>query len=104
MIHFFAELIGRNIKIIVDQCRCTGLRLRIVEMRVRLYPRIQNCKIFAHDLPIAGKHFIAVPQGDGGDGVIKNTAANEVIIPVREEGFQRRLIMGGDPAHAESRK
>ena len=60
MIHFFAELIGRNVKIIVDQCRCTGLRLRIVEMRVRLYPRIQNCKIFAHDLPVAGKHFIAV--------------------------------------------
>ena len=42
VVHLLAELIGRHIKIIIDQCRGARLGLGVVEMLVGGHPHIQD--------------------------------------------------------------
>ena len=67
LVHFFAEFVGRNVQIIINQCRSAGFRLYIADVRFAADPIVQNLQILPDDLSAA---FLA-------DSQVPNTVVTE---------------------------
>ena len=85
-VHALAEVVGRDVEVVVHERSRTGLGLRVIEVLMRGDPRVEDGEILAHDGLVAAEHGVAVAQGDGRDGVVEHAAADEVIVAVGEEG------------------
>ena len=104
MVHTGAEIVGRDIKIVIDKRGCARLRLGIEEVLGGVDPIVKNGEVRAHDAGVARDELVLMAERYGGDSLIEHAAAYEVIVPVGAEGGKRGLVMRGDPAETQTGK
>ena len=98
LVHFFAEFVGRNVQIIINQCRSAGFRLYIADVRFAADPIVQNLQILPDDLSAAFQQLIAVLQRSCCQHFIEYTAAHKIIIPMRKAALYNAHIVCCNPA------
>jgi len=80
------------------QCGRPGSRFDITDMRLFPDPTVQYRKIFANPSQIAIENRASVLQSFRSHRLVKDSAADQTVIPMRKTGFDDFLIMGCDPS------
>ena len=104
MVHTGAEIVGRDIEIVIDKSGSARLRLGIEEVLGGIDPVVEDGEVRAHDAGVARDELVLMAERYGGDSLIEHAAAYEVIVPVGAEGGKRGLVMRGDPAETQTGK
>ena len=75
-VHALAEVVGRDVEVVVYERSRTGLGLRVIEVLMRGDPRVEDGEILAHDGPVAVQKRVRVAKSESRDRIIKHTAAD----------------------------
>ena len=67
MVHTGAEIVGRDIKIVIDKRGRACLRLGIEEVLGGIDPVVKNGEVRAHDAGVARDELVLMAERDGGD-------------------------------------